>query len=167
MPKKTVTPMDDGIREREVGVAAPNRQRECWAIKTLAAEVDHLFPDTPVTYSDHNARNAALSVEFDFMGLDDDVRPYALDLLTMMGDSAYNEDSRIASVSVVGWEVKVTMKAHPILMDTRDPFGLPEAWAVLFEADDDDDEQGGLTALVGDAPWTDADFLAAEGEDSL
>lgn len=135
---KTVEPMDDGIREQAVGVAAPNTQRQCWAIKTLVAEVDHLFPDTPATYGDYTTRNAALSVEFDLMGVEEPARAYAIDLFTMLGDSAHNEDARIASVEVVGWEVKVTMKPHPILMDTRDPFGLPEAWAVLFEADDED-----------------------------
>jgi hypothetical protein len=142
--KKTVTPMDDGIREQAVGTAVPNRQRQCWAIKTLVAEVDHLFPDTPATYGDYNARNAALSVEFDFMNTDE--REYIADLLTMLGDSAHNEDARIASVEVVGWQVKVTMKTHPILMDTRDPFGLPEAWAVLFADEDEDTDEDALTS---------------------
>lgn len=142
---KEVTPMDDGIREEAVGTAATNRQRQCWAIKTLVAEVDHMFPETPVTYGDYDGRNTAMSVEFDFMGLDDDdTRSYVVDLFTMLGDSAHNEDARIARVEVVGWEVKVTMKTHPILMDTRDTFGLPEAWGVLFEPEDEDEGEVGV-----------------------
>lgn len=142
--KKTPVPMDDGIREVAEGTPFTNRQRQCWAIKTLVAEVDHLFPDTPITYGDYDGRNTAMSVEFDLMNVDEPDRTYATDLFRMLGDSAHNEDARIKSVDIVGWEVKVTIKTHPILMDTRDSFGLIEAWAVLFEEDDDDDDFAGI-----------------------
>lgn len=152
--KKTVTPMDDGIREQAVGTPFTNTARQCWAIKTLVAEVDHLFPDTPTTYGDYDGRNTALSVTFDFMTVDDSEREYVLDLMRMLGDSAHNDDFRIASVEVVGWEVEVKMRSNPITQDKRDSFGLIEAWSVLFEDEDSDPDDlgvvdGFLTEYVG------------------
>ena len=131
---KTVEPMDDGIREQAVGTAATNTKRQCWAIKTLVAEVDHLFPDTPVTYDNYDGRNTALGVTFDFMEVDEADRGFLIDLLLSLPT-----DERVRAVDSVGWEVKVVMRSNPVTQDKRDTFGLPDAWAVLFEEDDVDE----------------------------
>jgi len=164
MSEKTdkMQPMDATIRERQNGIVATNSKRVCWAIKTLVAEMADLFPETPVEYSNHDGRNTALDVTFDLSVLDDEDRSTLIALFTLFD---FNADPRIEAIIAEGQRVLVSMKANPRTQDSRESFGLAEAWGVLTDGDDDDDsgEDGFLTAMVGDAPWTDAEFLAAEG----
>lgn len=130
--KDKSTPMDATIREERVGTPAVNRQRVCWAAKTLVAEVDELYPEIPVEYSNHDGRNTALDVTFDLTVLDSTDSDMLVTLLELT-----SSDSRIAYV-IVGDEdvVLVSFEGNPRTQDSRDPFGLSDALGVLTEGDD-------------------------------
>lgn len=146
MDKKVVKPMDDGIRERSIGEMRPNAKRQCWAIKTLVAEVHALFPETVVSYDDYDGRNTALSVTFQLDGFNTDTDADDLhNLLALLGDPAHNEDQRIERVTCGDDEVCILMRSDPRTQDSREPFGLADALSVLSGedegyADDGDDE---------------------------
>jgi len=150
--------MDDGIRERNVGEARPNAPRQCWAIKTLVAETAVLFPETPVEYSDYDGRNTALSVTFDLTSLPGGDSVLFNNLMAIL-----DTDERVKEVIASDYDqAYVLMHSNPRTQDSRDPFGLDDALSIL--SDDEDTEDGFLSATVGGAPWTDKDFLALDGE---
>lgn len=108
-----------------------NQPRVCYALKTLIAEVSALFPETTVETGDVDGRNTALSATFttdnaDFLLLMD-----VLDLT----------DPRVESVAVDDQtkSTKVKMRSNPRTQDSREPFGIGEAWLILAG----DDESGG------------------------
>lgn len=141
MPKA----MDDTISEAAVGVAPTNHPRVCGAIKRLVSEVEALFPETPVEYSNYDGRNTALDVTFDLSSLDEDA---AVDLTTLLG--LVEADHRVVEVQVDGTEVLVSMLSSARTQDIRDSFGLAEALHVLADPDDVDEDSGGfLTEFVG------------------
>lgn len=127
------TPMDASIRERATGTTASNTQRVCYAIKTLVAEMHALFPETPVEYSDYDGRNTALAVSFDLSPLDEETGTTVLALFTLFD---FDADPRIASVDADGPVVLISFRANARTQDSREPFGLAEAWEVLTEGDD-------------------------------
>lgn len=149
--QKVVKPMDDGIRERAVGAPSTNSQRVCWAIKTLVAEVTNLFPETTVEYSNYDGRNTALDATFDISMLDADTdRVDAMNLLALLGDPAYNVDPRVDYVitSAEDAAVLVSMKASLRTQDSREPFGLADAYEIFAESAEpqyvwENDETGG------------------------
>jgi hypothetical protein len=122
--------MDSNIPEVMVGTPAVNGARVCWALKTLVAEVEELFPETPVEYTNHDGRNTALAATFDLSVLDLDENQMLVDLLTMLP-----HDPRIADV-VSDYDtvsVYVCMKSNPRTQDDKSPFGLGDALEVLEE----------------------------------
>lgn len=123
-------PMDTSIREEAVAVPVTNNQRVCWAAKTFVAEVNELFPETPVEYSNYDGRNTALGVTFDLSMLDSSENQLLVDLLTM---KPY--DPRIIEVAADydTQSVYLRFKADPRTQDLRDPFGLADAYEVLIE----------------------------------
>ena len=125
-------PMDPTTKEVLVGTPQINRQRVCWAAKTLVAEVDELFPETPVEYSNYNGRNTALDVTFDFTVLDLPDRDTAIALLELL-----STDSRVDEVIEGGAQmdaqVLVSFKPNATTQDSREPFGLGDALVVLDE----------------------------------
>lgn len=134
---KAPQPMDDSVREHAVGTAPTNRQRVCWAIKTLVEEVHALFPETTVEYGDYDGRSAALSVTFSLTPLpsEDD----QIDLSNLFDILGTDERvSRVERSDVM--EVYVLMRSNPRTQDNRDPFGLADAYLIL--SGDDDDEPG-------------------------
>ena len=131
------TPMDAGVQEKAQGAPSTNSPRACYAIKTLVAEFRNLFPETVTEYSNYDGRNTALSVTFDLTGIPEDDRGAATDLMTLLDDPAYNEDRRVEYVIVEDEQVLVTMRSNAQTQDSREPFGLADAYMVLAgEADD-------------------------------
>lgn len=130
---KTVAPMDDSIREEKVGKPAANNARVCYALVTLVSEVSEMFPEVPVEYSNVNGRNTSLDATFDLTPLDVQDRGLFSDLFRLLGDSAYNEDRRVAEVVVDGDQVLVSMRNDPRTMDSREPFGMADALLVLAD----------------------------------
>jgi hypothetical protein len=133
-------PMDPSVREESVGTPAVNASRPCWAAKTLVAEVNALFPETPVEYSNPDGRNTMLDVMFDLTTLDPNDVYDLTTLLNLLDDPAYNVDPRIDSVIAGGQQhagqVLVAFKSNPRTQDSRDPFGLADALEVLAERDE-------------------------------
>jgi hypothetical protein len=140
---KDPTPMDPTTKEARVGTPAANNERACYAAKTLVAEVNELFPETPFEYSNHDGRNTALDVTFDLNGMDNDA---ALDLHHVLG--LIDSDARVAGVIVEDEAVLVSFRSSPRTQDLRDPFGLADALMVLSGEPDeysiDEDEEGSL-----------------------
>jgi len=130
------TPMDPSARERVTGIQAQNHPRLCWAMKTLIAEVKDLFPETTYEESGYDGRNTALNVTFDVHECPDLVR-----LLECV-----KTDDRVVDVVHDEQEqsVLVAFRAQPRMQDSREPFGLTDAWSILI-----DDEAG--TASDGSA----------------
>lgn len=137
-PKKAAArePMDDTVHEARVGAPKTNTQRQCWAAKTLAAEVLDMFPETPVEYSNYDGRNTALDVSFDLTGLDSQDRADMLTVLSLLDDSAYNEDQRIREVTAEDGQVLVSFRSSARTQDSREPFGIADAMSVLSGKDE-------------------------------
>lgn len=135
---------------RGTAKATPNRQRQCWAIDTLVAEVLALFPETPVEYSNHNAFNAALGVTFDLTGMDGGDSVVFNNLLDILGT-----DERVAEVWKADYDqTYVGMRPVAALYDRRDVFGLADAYTILVDGEDGEADDEGWTqhgALVVDA----------------
>lgn len=130
-------PMDDGIRERSVGQAANNHQRVCGALKTLVAELEQMFPETPVEYSNYNRYNAALAVTFDLTALDGGDSVIFNDAIGLI-----KGDDRVAEVMTADYDqAYVEMRDWLRTCDNREPFGLADALVVLL--DDVADEDSG------------------------
>lgn len=137
------TPMDDGAPESKTATPSTNSPRNCWALKTLVTEFRELFPETATEYSDRDGRNTALSVTFDLTGIPEGDRQSAALLLELLNDPAHNEDKRIEYVLVEDEQALVKMRANPRTQDSREPFGLTDAYEVL--AGEDEPEE--------DVPW--------------
>lgn len=137
MSKKTEMPqpMDPSIREEGIATMHVNRKRPCWAAKTLVSEMDVLFPETPVEYSNYNLRNTALDVTFDLTTLDSTDREMAANLLELTSSDSRIEDVIVGAGDMDG-QVLVSFIANPRTQDSRAPFGLGDALDVL--ADDDE-----------------------------
>jgi hypothetical protein len=148
--KKMPEPMDAGAPERDSAEPVANSQRPCYAAKQLVKEVLDLFPVTSYEISNYNGRSVGLAVKFTPAETDSDL----IDLLTLLGDSAYNEDPRVNLVAVSNGSVTVDFHNRPRTYDIKDTFGLEDAWLVLagdeYEGGDafdtSDDEQDGGSA---------------------
>lgn len=135
---KKSAPMDTAIVENKNPVAATNRQRPCYAIKTLVAEVQALFPETSYEVSNYDGRNTGLDVMFDMTSIPEDVADGAGLLISMVDSDPRVELTIVGSDDVQG--VLVSIKPGPRTQDIRDSFGLAEAWSVLSEGYDFEDE---------------------------
>lgn len=131
-PRKGPAPMDVSIREAGEGVPVKNTPRICYALKTLVAEIHEMFPETPVEYSGYDGRNTALSATLDLSMLDDDECEDLTTLLTLFDCGA---DPRIEEVVIEkdDPQVLISMKSSATLQDSREPFGLSDAWSVMVE----------------------------------
>lgn len=134
-PKKTETatpkapePMDSRITEAKVGSPSSNNERVCYAAKTLVAEAHELFPETPVEYSNPDGRNTMLDVSFDLTALDTNEADELTALLELV-----KTDARVSDVIVENDTVLISFKASARTQDSRDSFGLADAWYVLTE----------------------------------
>lgn len=138
----TPKPMDDTIRENPVGITATNRQRPCWAIKQLVAEVQELFPETPYEISNYDGRNVGLGVTFDLTTLDGGDSVLFNNLMSVL-----DTDERVAEVITADYDQTfVLMHGRATTQDSRESFGLADAWSILADTETseyDDDLFGG------------------------
>lgn len=118
-------PMDPAAREGSAMDQIVNRQRPCYAIKTLIAEVLDLFPETSAGISGFDGRNVALNVTFDVAPC-----PELVGLLSLI-----ESDARVALVlhDIEEEAVLVQFHSRATTQDLRDPFGLADAWEVMSE----------------------------------
>lgn len=121
-------PMDATAVERATAEPLQYRQRVCYAIRTLVAEVHEMFPETPVEFSNFNGRNVALSVAFDLTALD---QIEADDLTTVL--CLLDHDTRVESVVAEEGQVLVSMHNSARTQDHTDEFGILDALAVMDE----------------------------------
>lgn len=128
-------PMDASVTEAKMGAPAKHTERVCYAAKTLAAEVTGLFPETPVRYSNYDGRNTALDVEFDLTAISADEDADALMRLL----DALAGDIRIEQVIAEDDSVLVSFRSSARTQDSRETFGLAEAWSILTGDPDDED----------------------------
>lgn len=164
---KEAQPMDASISEARVGTPSTNNQRPCWAIKTLNEEVWSLFPETPVEYSNFNGRNTALDVTYDLTAIPEDERALAGKVIALLAG-----DARVADVVLVDDSVLISMHPNPRTQDSREPFGLANAHAILTSGEDDEgwtldvsaEAAGSLTTWDGgDAFSTSSDVVDGGG----
>lgn len=121
-------PMDPTIPETTQPVAASNHPRVAYALQTLVAEVHHLFPETPVEYSNVDGRNTALDATFDLTVLDSTDRQGFRDLLRLI-----TSDERVAEVLTDEDQVLVSIRSNPRTQDSRETFSLNDAWMVMHD----------------------------------
>lgn len=140
MSKPKSEPMDAKIKEVLNPKPAANNRRVCWTLKTLVAEFAELFPETPVEYSNYDGRNTALDVTFDLTVLDEADRATVIAMFSLFDSDS---DSRIAAVITDGhWPegvdgaVLIGIQPGPRTQDSREPFGLGDAYMVLIEAEE-------------------------------
>jgi len=132
-------PMDMSAPEADAPVVATNNQRTCKAIKTLVAEVLHLFPETPYEVSNYNGRNTGLDVTFDLTTLDSQDRTDLISLLWVA-----EVDPRVATVDAEDGMVLVSMQASPRVHDGIGSFGLNDAYLILVDGADGSYGEGSL-----------------------
>lgn len=125
--------MDPTVPEHRNPVAAVNNERVCWALQTLVAEVQELFPETPVDYGNPDGRNTLLDGQFDLTALDGEERA---DLASLLGLTEH--DSRIETVVVEDDMVLVSIRSNPRTQDKRDPFGLGDALGIMADSEGSD-----------------------------
>lgn len=118
-----------------VGTPATNNVRVCWAAKTLVNEFTDLFPETPVEYSNPDGRNTMLDVSFDLTAVPDSDRDAAAALLELV-----ETDARVGSVFIesAAESLLVSFKSSARTQDSRDSFGLADAWDVLSDGEEFD-----------------------------
>lgn len=121
-------PMDPSARETTTPVPSSNHPRVAYALQTLVAEVRHLFPETPVEYSNVDGRNTSLDATFDLTVLDSEDRSAFRDLMRLT-----TSDERVAEVLTEDDQVLVSIRSNPRTQDSREPFGLNDAWLVMHE----------------------------------
>lgn len=132
-------PMDASIKELPEGQMATNSHREAWALKTLVGEFSVLFPETPVEYSGIDGRNTALDASFDLTVLDEIDRETARQLLYLT-----QADARVSSVIAEDDQVLVSIRSNPRTQDSRETFGLTDAYLILAGEDEDGAEPDAL-----------------------
>lgn len=115
--------MDPSAPEGDA-VVHTNRERNVYALDTLVKEVVALFSETTYEVSNRTRFNAALDVQFDTH------ESSGLSVLL----SLVEDDERVAEVVVDVDDVLVRFRGNPRLQDSREPFGLAEAWSVMNES---------------------------------
>ena len=120
-------PMDSSTIEHAVGSAAVNTGRVCYALKTLVDEVHELFPETPVEYSDYDGRPAAHGAQFDTTVIN---VPEDRDMFVALLELT-STDERVEEVIYEEDIVLVAIIRNPRLQDSRDSFGLREAFDII------------------------------------
>lgn len=118
-------PMDSSVPEVTGAPPVANRQRNAYALDVLIGEVLEVFPETTFEVSGVNRFNTALHVAFhpeEFERLDE--------LLALVED-----DPRVEEVLAEPEDhtILVCLHANLRLQDSRELFGLSEAWVILAE----------------------------------
>lgn len=127
MTDSTGKPMDPNAREGEAPEMYVPTPRNTYGMDQLIEEVETLFPGTIHTVGNRNQRGVAFDVQFTPYG-EESILP---NLLTLI-----QSDQRVRDVVADAEGVRVTFVNSPTIQDLRDPFGLADAHAVLFEGSD-------------------------------
>lgn len=125
---ETPQPMDNSAPEAAIGTVRVNNHRMCWAMQTLIAEVEALFPETNYETSNIDGRNTAHDVTFDLSML----APHEVNDLSILL-TALDGDERVRDTIAQDDMVLVSFVANARLKDKRDPFRLADAYDVLTE----------------------------------
>lgn len=104
-------------------------KRECWAIQTLVSEVESLYPGVTHEFSDLSEDGSYLSVV-----LTEHSKPYTLGSLLMLASGDPRVDFVINGADDKEGSTLVVMVDHFFTKDTRDPFNLADAAAILGDA---------------------------------
>lgn len=137
--------MDPQVAERKVGTDPLPRQRNCYALTQLIDEFTALFPETPIVVKDRDGRGVAFTVEFNLEYVPRHESLSAGDLLlsTVL-------DPRVAYVNRDAIEanlVEITIARNARTQDSREEFGLADAWELFNPLADESlpfDEEGSL-----------------------
>lgn len=129
-------PMDPTFREDKTPVVASNRQRDCYALATLRMEVLDLFPETEWEVSEFDGRNVGHAITFTTPEEES-----LSDLLLLI-----ESDHRVSQVTlpVIG-QTRVEFHHSMRTQDSREPFNLAEAWAEMFNGDEDYEDDDAFT----------------------
>lgn len=119
---KAPQPMDPSVQESITPKPQRNRERNGYAMQTLIDEMVDLFPDLPYETSEPREFNVRTLVTFK--------EPHLSALLLLI-----QGDPRVADVrpDPEAGETSVEFHASLRTQDSRDPFGLAEAYAILAE----------------------------------
>lgn len=119
-------PMDASMPEVQTPEVRTNTQRNSYALDALIEEVRNLFPETAFEVSNYDWRNAALDVQFT---TDEEDLPRLLSLV--------DTDERVAEVLDDGaGTLLVSLHPNPRVQDSRETFGLAEAYKALSGTED-------------------------------
>lgn len=115
-------------RGEQVGAEYLSKQeqlRHAYAMKVLVSEVTGLFPEITYEFGVPRAWGAITTVIFEVDHVEG-----AADLLRLVSN-----DERVESATYDHREGLFEIALRPSLrtMDSREPFGLPEAWSVMVE----------------------------------
>lgn len=158
MSDKTNTPMDPNAREGSNPGVSSTRPRACWAVKTLDAEVKHLFPETVTEFTEPDGRGVALSLNIDASMLDGEDWLYMEALVSLL-----NDDERVAAVGTEPLDKRafVQMRSNARTQDTRTSFNLNEAYLIMVDTEGDVavPEPEFITVAEGYPVWTEDDLM--------
>lgn len=122
-------PMDPAIREVPEPQPVQTRKRNAYALETLRDEVVHLFPETQDAFdiSGIDGRGVAHDITFDLTVIPEEDRDGFASLIHLIED-----DHRVAQIIREGDQVYVSIVTDARHQDSRDTFGLNDAWMVLI-----------------------------------
>lgn len=123
--------MDPSVQE---GAAKKhqNEPRSVYALDTLVEEVKALFPETTYEVSNFDGRNAAHDVQFQITSEADNAA-----LPELLGLAIPASDPRVEEILLDAEDglLLVSFYKNARVQDSREPFGLNDAWAILGEED--------------------------------
>lgn len=125
---KAPEPMDPSVTEAKTGTATTNNQRNAYALVTLASEVHSLYPEMSYEFTNHDGRNTALGLSFDLTELPEDERGDFTRLLWLVGS-----DPRVNEIVTEYDQLLILLVPSARTQDSRDSFGLVEAYSIMFE----------------------------------
>lgn len=142
MSKKTeeTQPMDPAVREVAAeGQAMSNAPRVCYAAQTLIEEFTELFPETTYETCDVDGRNTALGVKFAIGAIqDEEERSIAKTMIRTLTVSDRVYEAAVYYNVKIGLDHDVATEegyvrfhSNPRTQDSREPFGLAEAYEIL------------------------------------
>jgi hypothetical protein len=114
--------MDPSIREQATPEPVVRAKRDVYAVRTLVTEVTDLFPEVSYETSNPGPFGGNVTVSFDQSDT-----PDLFPLLALI-----ESDERVQSVGETGdGDALVNFHANLRTQDSREPFGLAEAHAIL------------------------------------
>lgn len=132
-PEKAPEPMDPAIREVSEPQPVQTRKRNAYALETLRDEVLYLFPETQDAFdiSGIDGRGVAHDITFDLTVIPEEDRDAFASLIHLV-----EGDLRVAQTLREGDQVYVSIVTDARHQDSRDTFGLNDAWMVLISGEE-------------------------------